>query len=69
LYFFNRSEKVTVSDYYAGVINIKPWVNKENSSLSELSVDDTYRYLAKKYLVPQKYIMCKRALVGNAKRY
>lgn len=56
LYFFNRSEKITVSDYYAGVINIKPWVDK-NSALYNLSFDDTYRYLAKKYLVPQKNII------------
>ena len=57
LYFLNRSEKLTVSDYYAGVVNIKPWFNNKESQLYDLDFDDTYRYLAKKYLVPKKYIV------------
>jgi len=57
LYFLSRSEKLTVSDYYAGVVNIKPWFNNKESKLYDLDFDDTYRYLAKKYLVPKKYIV------------
>jgi len=56
LYFLNRNERLTVSDYYAGVVNIKPWVSQE-WPLSHLSVDDAYVYLAKKYLRPQKDIV------------
>jgi len=56
LYFLSRSEPVTVSDYYAGVVNIKPWVDK-SSPLSHLSYDDAYRYLAKKYCRPKANIV------------
>ncbi len=56
LYFINRNEQVTVSDYYAGVVNVQPWTNRRPNNgceLSDLSTDDAYRYLAKKYLVPK----------------
>jgi len=56
LYYLNRPEALTVSDYYAGVINIKPWVDP-SLALSQLSLDQAYRYLAKKYLKPQRAIV------------
>jgi len=56
LYFLNRSERLTVADYYSGVVNSKPWADKR-APLSHLSVDDTYRYLAKKYLTPKADIV------------
>ncbi len=55
LYYLSRSEQLTVADYYAGVINIKPWLPKGHQ-LQSLSFDGTYRYLMKKYLRPQKAI-------------
>ena len=56
LYFLNKNEEITVADYYTGVIHIKPWVEKE-FSLNKMTVDETYRYLAKKYLRPKKTIV------------
>ena len=56
LYLLNRPEHLTVSDYYSGVVNSKPWVSKK-WPLSHLSVDDAYHYLAKKYLRPQQNIV------------
>jgi len=55
LYFLSRKEVVTISDYYSGVINIKPWL-PESHSLSKLNFDQTYRYLANKYLKPNEAI-------------
>lgn len=56
LYLLNRSEQLTVSDYYSGIVNSQPWIDK-TWPLSHLSVDDAYRYLAKKYLKPQPDIV------------
>lgn len=56
LYFLNRAERLTIADYYSGIVNSKPWVNKQ-WPLSHLSVDDAYRYLAKKYLRPKQDIV------------
>ena len=56
LYFLNREERLTVSDYYAGVVNIRPWLS-DDSPLKKLSLDDAYRYLAKKYLQPKQNIV------------
>lgn len=56
LYFFNRPESLTVSDYYVGVVNSQPWVDPA-WPLSHLSIDDAYRYLAKKYLSPKQSIV------------
>ena len=53
LNFLNQSAQLTVSDYYSGVLNIKPWVPTSHP-LSHLTLDDTYRYLAKKYLRPRE---------------
>lgn len=49
LYYFNRKEKLTVADYYAGVVNIRPLL-AQGHPLLEMDFDDTYRYLAAKYL-------------------
>jgi len=55
LYFFGRDERLTVSDYYAGVVNIRPWI-PHNHDFLKMDIDECYRYLAKKYLTPTKDI-------------
>ncbi len=55
LYYLNCEQTVSVADYYAGVINIQPWL-PQGHVLRELNFDETYRYLAKKYLRPQDFI-------------
>lgn len=55
LYYLYRSERLTIADYYAGIINIKPWL-PTGHTLKDLDFDQTYQYLVKKYLKPQEYI-------------
>ena len=55
LYFLNTTAKVTVADYYAGIINIRPWIPACHH-FESLDHDETYRYLMKKYLRPQPQI-------------
>ena len=52
LHLLPRNERLTVADYYSGLVNSMPWVASD-SPLSHLSFDDAYRYLAKKYLRPR----------------
>lgn len=56
LHYMNRLEKLTVADYYSGVVSSRPWAPSA-SPISHLSLDDAYRYLAKKYLIPQDDIV------------
>ena len=55
LYFLNTSAEVTVADYYAGIINIRPWL-PAGHHFESLDHDETYRFLMKKYLRPQPKI-------------
>ena len=55
LYFMNTSATVTVADYYASLINIRPWL-PQGHHFKSLSFDETYRFLMKKYLQPQPEI-------------
>ena len=56
LHLLPRQERLTVADYYSGLINSMPWVSSK-SPLSHLSFDDAHRYLAKKYLRPRADIV------------
>jgi len=58
LHYFSRTEEATVADYYSGVVSIRPWVSAGHSLL-EMDVDQTYRYLANKYLQPQDELLNK----------
>ena len=49
LYYFQRKEQLTVSDYYSGVINIRPLLLQDHPLL-KMDFDQTYRYLVNKYL-------------------
>lgn len=55
LYLLNRPENVVVSDFHTGVIELKPWI-PAGHHLYGLSVDELYRYLARRYLRPTKAI-------------
>lgn len=56
LYLLSRPERVAVSDFYAGVIDLKPWI-PSGHSLHGLSVDELYRYLVQRYLHPKQEIL------------
>jgi len=58
LHYFSRTEQITVADYYTGVVSIRPWVS-ENHPLLGMDLDQTYRYLANKYLKPQDELLNK----------
>ena len=55
LYYLSCEQEVSVADYYAGVINIQPWLPPRHF-LRELDFDQAYRYLVRKYLCPQDFI-------------
>ena len=54
-YLLNRSEDVIISDFYSGVIDIKPWISP-NHHLFKLSINEIYYHLVNKYLYPKKMI-------------
>jgi len=51
-------DDIPLADYYSGVVSIRPWVSAGHSLL-EMDVDQTYRYLANKYLQPQDELLNK----------
>jgi protein O-GlcNAc transferase len=55
LYLLNRPERVVVSDFYSGVINIRPWI-PPGHHLYGMTVDEIYRYLIRRYLRPKAEI-------------
>lgn len=56
LYFLNRPEKVVISDFYTGIVDLLPWIPSYHG-LYGLSIDELYRYLIKKYLHPRGEIL------------
>jgi hypothetical protein len=56
LYYLGRPEKVAVSDFYTGVLDLLPWV-PPGHSLHGLGVDDAYRQLIARYLRPRPEIV------------
>ena len=54
-YLLNRSENVVISDFYSGIIDIKPWI-PSNHPLFKLSINEIYYYLVNKYLHPKTLI-------------
>jgi len=54
-YLLNRSENVIISDFFSGIIDIKPWIPSDHS-LFELSINEIYYYLVNKYLHPKNLI-------------
>ena len=54
-YLLNRPENVVISDFYSGIIDIKPWI-PSNHPLFKLSINETYYYLVNKYLHPKTLI-------------
>jgi protein O-GlcNAc transferase len=56
LYFLNRPEKVAVSDFYTGVLDLEPWIPVDNS-LYGLGVDALSRHLIGKYMRPRSEIL------------
>jgi protein O-GlcNAc transferase len=55
LYLLSRPERVVVSDFYTGVVDLKPWIPKEHH-LYGLSVDELFVYLMRRYLHPKLVI-------------
>lgn len=51
LWLLNRPERVVVSDYLTGVVDLLAWI-PEDHPLSGLSVDEIVRHLFEKYLQP-----------------
>jgi hypothetical protein len=45
IYLLGRNEKVVVSDFYAGIIDLKSWIPPDHH-LYGMSVDQLYRYFA-----------------------
>ena len=54
-YLLNRSENVVISDFYSGIIDIKPWI-PSNHPLFKLSINEIYYHLVNKYLHPKTLI-------------
>ena len=54
-YLLNRPENVVISDFYSGIIDIKPWI-PSNHPLFKLSINEIYYYLVNKYLHPKTLI-------------
>jgi protein O-GlcNAc transferase len=53
LYFLNRPEMIAVNDFYIGVVDVAPWVPVGHPTYGK-PLDEIYRYLIKKYLLPRK---------------
>ncbi len=58
LYFLGREEDVVVSDFWSSVFSVLPWIPEDNP-LHNLSIDEIFLYLAKKYLKPKVAIQKK----------
>jgi protein O-GlcNAc transferase len=54
LYFLNRPETIAVNDFYIGVVDVAPWVRAADHAIHGKPLDEIYRYLIKKYLLPGK---------------
>ena len=54
-YLLNRSENVVISDFYSGIVDIKPWI-PSNHPLFKLSINEIYYHLVNKYLHPKTLI-------------
>jgi tetratricopeptide (TPR) repeat protein len=54
-YLLNRPENVVVSDFYSGVIDLKPWIPSDHP-LFGLSIDEIYHHLVNRYLNPKSLI-------------
>ncbi len=55
VYLLGRPERVVVSDFHTGVVDLKPWI-PIGHHLHGLSVDELYRYLVRRYLRPSKAV-------------
>ena len=51
LWLLNRPERVVVSDFHIGVVDLMPWI-PESHSWHGLSLDQIIRQLAERYLLP-----------------
>lgn len=56
LYLLGRSERVVVSDFYTGVIDLRPWIPPDHH-LYGLSIDELCSYLVRRYLRPRQEIL------------
>jgi len=54
-YLLNRPENVVISDFYSGIVDIKPWI-PSNHPLFKLSINEIYYHLVNKYLYPKTLI-------------
>jgi len=54
-YLLNRPENVVISDFYSGIIEIKPWI-PSNHPFFKLSINEIYYHLVNKYLHPKTLI-------------
>lgn len=54
-YFFNRPERVVVSDFYTSLTSIKPWISKD-SIYFDMSEDDIYKHMFAKFITPTDVI-------------
>lgn len=55
LYFLSRPEKVLVSDFYTGIIDLLPWI-PASSPFFGLTIDEVSRYLVRKYIRPNAVV-------------
>jgi protein O-GlcNAc transferase len=55
LYLLGRQEDVIVSDFFTYICDLKPWIPYD-SRLHDMTVDELYAYLARKYLRPKPEI-------------
>jgi hypothetical protein len=51
LYFLNRPETIAVSDFYVGVVYVRPWIPAAHPMHGK-SLEEIHRYLMEKYLRP-----------------
>lgn len=56
LFYLRRPERIAVSDFYIGCIDILPWIPRRHPMYKK-SLSAVYQYLIKKYLRPQKPIL------------
>lgn len=64
LYLLNRPERLVVSDFYVGVVDLLPWIPVSHP-WHGLSLDEVVRALASKYLVLQDEISAELKSVTN----
>jgi len=56
LYFLSRPEQIAVFDFFAGVIDVAPWLATDHPMHGKPLID-SYRYLIQKYLKPRQPIL------------